>query len=50
MILDSLFSLSAEKQLEILNARKKPHLGMWMQAVISQVELIKYGDSDKSIQ
>jgi len=41
------FYLSAERRLEILKARKKPLLGMWMQAVISPVELIKYGDSDK---
>jgi hypothetical protein len=44
------FCLSAERQLEILNARKKAHFGMWMQAVTSPVELIKYGDSDKSGQ
>jgi hypothetical protein len=44
------FYLSAELQLEILNARKKAHFGIWMQAVTSPVELIKYGDSDKSGQ
>jgi len=36
------FYLSAERQLEILNARKKLHLGMWMQAVTSPVELRAY--------
>jgi len=50
VVSDSLFYLSAERQLEILNALKKLHLGMWMQAVINQVELIKYVDSDKSEQ
>ena len=33
-----------------MNARKKAHLGMWMQAVTNPVELIRYGDSDKSGQ
>jgi hypothetical protein len=48
MVLDSLLYLSAEMRLEISNARKKPLSGMWIWAVIIPVELIKYGDSDKS--